>query len=126
MKSLTRLPNKPKSSSVARRLLEAIYKQEGSWERVAQRLGLKNRGHAWEMAKGIRHDTPEMKAAVRRAEHRAHRAFIGLKVSRQEVDVAPELIRLALTDLDRLRSKLRSLITEDGNGSNDATETTNG
>lgn len=123
--SLTRLPKSPKSSPDARRLLEAVYKQEGSWQKVSDRLGLGNKGAAWQMAKGVLCDTPQMKVALRHARRRSRMAFAGLKLPKEPVDLRHELIKQAATDVRRALSILKSL-TEDGNGSNDATEATNG
>lgn len=110
-KSLTRLPNKLKSSPDARRLLEAVYKQEGSWQKVSDRLGLGNKGAAWQMSKGTLHDTPEMRVALRYARRRERMAFAGLRLPKEPIDMRRELIQEAAKDVRRALAKLNSLTT---------------
>lgn len=119
-----RIPKSPKSSPDARRLLEAIYKQEGSWQKVANRLGLTNRAVAWQMSKGVISDTTEMKIALKLARRRSRMAFAGLKLPKEPIDIRHEIIKDAVADVRRALSKLRTL-TEDANGSNDTAEATN-
>jgi hypothetical protein len=119
-------PEKPKSSRDARRLLAAIYAQEQSWRKVAERLGLKNPGHAWEMAHGKRHDTPEMKAAVKNAKAREARAFAGFRVERVDRNIDNELVKRALAQTSALQSTLKALNTEDTNHDGTSQPTTNG
>lgn len=106
-------PVKPKSSPDARKLLWAIYKQEGSWPKVTRRLGLTNSGTAWKMAHGQLHDTAEMKAVLKLARARRERAFVGIRVDRQAVNIEREIARAALADIEHVQRKLKSLAIEE-------------
>lgn len=114
--TLAKIPTPPKtgkSSKYARELLWGVYRQERSWQKVADRLGLKNRGHAWEMAMGKRHDTPEMQAACKNAKARERRARLGYRVERVDRNVDRELVRQARVQVAALASTLKAIESED-------------
>lgn len=118
-KSRPRLPSTLKSSPDARRLLEAIYKQEGSWPKVAKRLKLGSAAAAWKMAKGQLHDTDEMKIALRSARRRERLGFAGVRLNNEQTNLATDLLKLAALDADRLLKRLKKLLRDEA----DLTET---
>lgn len=122
-KSLTRLPVKPKSSPDARRLLEAVYQQEGSWPKVARRLGLGSPAAAWMMHRGRMGDTPEMKVVLKYARRRSRLAFAGIRLPKQPIDMRAELIKQATGEVRRALSILNSLMEEPSNDSINPTPT---
>lgn len=113
MASHIKLPTRPKSSPDARKLLAAVYGQEGSWPKVARRLKLSSAAAAWKMAHGQLRDTDEMKAVLRIARRRRERAFAGMRMDANGGNVQAELVSMALNDLKAVERKLRSLLPEE-------------
>jgi len=70
-----KLAKAPVSSAPARRLCKAALKRYGSLRKAAAALGLKSYGQLYAIMNGRMYDTPEMKAALRRADRRAKRAW---------------------------------------------------
>lgn len=108
----TYIPSKPKSSAAARRLLALVYEQEGTWQGVANRLGLPSRGQAWKMAKGCIGDTPAMRAAIRKAEGRAAKAFAGVRITQGDRIRDHELVAQVIKDMRRSINALNTLLED--------------
>lgn len=70
-----KLAKAPRSSAPARRLAKAALKRYGSLRKAASALGIKSHGQLYAIMNGRMYDTPEMKAALRRADRRAKRAW---------------------------------------------------
>lgn len=104
----------PISSAAARRLCEAAVKRYGSLRKAAAALGLKSHGQLYQIMKGRMRDTAEMKAALRRADRRAKRAW---ELVRDEgpaphIDVAA--LRGAISVVDRQLKLMRELLKQHG------------
>ncbi len=91
----------PKSSAAARRLIEAYVKVHKTERTAAKKLGLKNHAQLGRMRRGEMRDTPEMKAALIKADKRAKRAWA----------LAPDLTG-APVDTDVLRAQLSMLAAD--------------
>ena len=86
-----------KSSSEARRLIRAALigkgrsRKQNSWAQVAAILKLPTGAQAYKMYVGSIRDTPSMKAAIKRADARAKRAWSMVRLDHQEIDCAQVL-----------------------------------
>jgi len=118
MKSRVVTPKPPKSSRGAIRLLGELYKQERSWAKVAERLGMDKRrkGMCWQVFKGQLRETSEIKAAVRRAKSRERRAFAGFRVPKVEANLDREQLQIAKSELHRVLTIINSLLEVPTNG----------
>lgn len=114
-KSHTVRPEKPKSSPEARRLLDAAYKLEGSWPKVAKRFGL-TPSAAWQMAKGKLADTRRMKVVIRNARRRSEKSFLGYRVKETEQPINQTILKQSLHSLKMIEKQLVQLM----NGDHDA------
>jgi hypothetical protein len=90
--STRRARSAPKSSPEARRLIRAALRRHKTQARAARALGLPSQAQLSRMLSGDLADTPEMKAALKRADARAARAwgFVVDDYSRP-VDLVPVL-----------------------------------
>jgi len=81
-----------KSSPEARRLIRAALHgrnskgKPNSWVQVASILKLPTGAQAYKMYFGLIKDTPSMKAAIKRADARAKRAWSMVRLDHQEID----------------------------------------
>lgn len=89
-----------KSSPEARRLIRTT-KRGHSWRQVASILKLPNAAQAYKMMVGSIQDTPSMKAAIKRADVRARRAWLMTKDDHQEIDC-----KQVLDDIRDVRRKI--------------------
>lgn len=71
---------KMKSSLAARRLIRAAVKHTGSQRKAARWLGLPTQAQLVKMLHGQLRDTPAMRAALKRADRRAQRAWAMIKM----------------------------------------------
>lgn len=107
-----------KSSPEARRLLRASLRRHKTYRGVAKALGLSNHMQAVRMLKGEIRDTPEMKAAIVRANTRAKRAWSFEKLVPANC-VDPAHLRNVINDLSRLVETLRALTPKEGERTNE-------
>jgi hypothetical protein len=95
-------------SRKARLLIEHVTRRH-SLRQAARLLGLKNHGDLYAMKEGKIGETPEMTAAVFRAEQRARRAFLNVREPKPNV-LNESLLESIITRFDPLLSELRSLL----------------
>lgn len=80
-----------------------------SLREAARRLGLKNHGDLYAMKNGKIGETPEMTAAVQRAEQKAHRAFLGAREPKTQA-LELSLLKVAVDKLSSILEELRQLV----------------
>jgi len=102
-----------KSSKEARDLIRAVQrsgkKRKRSYRDVARLLRLPNYGQVQKILNGEIRDTLAMKAALRRADGRAGRAYYNVKALPPEV-VDEAALRVAVDQLERTLNYLKSLL----------------
>ncbi len=99
-----------KSTPEARRLIRAVMRRRATRtvRSAAHALRLANHMQLVRMRDGSIRDTPEMKAALARADARAKRAWAG---ERLESSVDPLQLKAAVAELERAVKTLRLLIS---------------
>lgn len=107
-----------KSSPEARRLIRAALRRHKTYRGVSRALGLANHMQAVRMLKGVIRDTPEMKAAIVRANARAKRAWSFAKLDPANC-VDPAHLKNVINDLSRLVETLRALTPKEGEHTNE-------
>lgn len=109
---------RPKSSEKARRLIRATLRRcKNNQSAAARALRLPNQGQLRKMLLGTLKDTPEMKAAIVRANVRAKRAWSFEKLDPAQC-VDPAHLKHVINDLSRLVETLRALTPKEGNHTN--------
>lgn len=104
------LKKAPISSAAARRLCEAAVKRYGSLRKAAAALGLKSHGQLYQIMKGRMRDTAEMKAALRRADRRAKRAWELVRDEGPAPRVDIDALRGAISAAERQLKLMRELM----------------
>ena len=117
------LKKSPISSAAARRLCEAAVKRHGSLRKAAKALGLKSHGQLYQIMKGRMRDTAEMRAALRRADRRAKRAWELVRDEGPSPHVDVDALRGAISVVERQLKMMRELmkrVVSDGQIAGDA------
>lgn len=104
-----------KSSPEARELIRAVKgggrtgRRKRSLRDVARLLRIPNHGQVQKILNGEIRDTPAMKAALRRAEQRAKRAWLNVKAAPQEA-IDEAAVRALVDEMERTLKFARSLL----------------
>lgn len=118
------LKKAPISSAAARRLCEAAVKRHGSLRKAAKALGLKSHGQLYQIMKGRMRDTAEMKAALRRADRRAKRAWELVRDEGPAPHVDVDALRGAISVVERQLKMMRELMKKVATGDHIAADPT--
>lgn len=108
------LTKAPISSPAARRLCKAALKRHGSLRKAAKALGLKSYGQLYQIMNGRMRDTAEMKAALRRADRRAKRAWELIRDESPEPRLDVEAVRGAIQSAEHALKLARELLKVNG------------
>lgn len=109
-----KLTKAPVSSASARRLCKAALKRYGSLRKAAAALGLKSYGQLYAIMNGRMYDTPEMKAALRRADRRAKRAWELVRDEGPKPRVDVEGLRGSIQAIEYQLRLMRELLKKSG------------
>ena len=101
-------PKLKKSSPEARRLIRAALRKHKSTRQATRVLKLSNHMQLVRMLKGEIRDTPQMKAAIVRADARGKRAWSLTRLDEAEC-IDPAQIKPIIGELERLLKQLQAL-----------------
>lgn len=106
-----------KSSPEARRLIEiAVRRCKGSERKAARALRLPNQAQLNQMRRGLIGDTPAMKAALKRADQRARRAWAFIPPHVEPCDAVDKAIIATLwRELKSLTKRFESIMPKEDN-----------
>jgi len=110
--NLPKTRKKPKSSNAARKLIRSAYRHHKSIRGAARAIGLDNPMQLIRMMEGTMKDTPAMRAAIRRADHRARLAWSFKHEENHKGHVDAEVVAQLWREFKSITRRFESLMKE--------------